>query len=462
MTSRPDIIAAAPSPTGLSGLQTTDPNHNAQYPEWLRERLAWFEDLKFGLFLHWGPYCQMGCIESWPLVEDDPWARPGDLAAWVECGKDIKRFHERYWALNRTFNPVLFDPTVWADAAAYAGMKYLAFTTKHHDGFCMFNTQTTDYCVTHPDCPFSVDPRANLARRVFDAFRARDFGISCYFSKSDWHSPNYWWPGAPATHRNPNYDTHAEPERWEGFVQFVHAQIRELMTDYGRMDALWLDGGQVRPPDQDIRMDEIAAFARELQPGLIMADRTVGGPNENILTPEQEVPDEPLPHTWESCLTMGTSWSYKPDDHYKSSRELIHLLTDVVSRNGNLLLNIGPRPDGTLPSAALGRLREIGDWMAVNSEAIHGSRAIAPYGEGNVRFTTRAGFVYAIVQSPADDAPPPSEVTLKGLQPGDGGEVKLLGRDEPLQWRREGEVTKVSLPGWPLPCKGAWVLRFEG
>ncbi len=430
-------------------------------PPWLAERLEWFQDLKFGLFMHWGPYSQWGCIESWPLVEVDTWARPDDLPAWVERGKDMARFRTDYRALNRTFNPVAFDPVPWAEAAETAGMRYVCFTTKHHDGFCMFDTATTDYRITHPDCPFHSDPRANAARLVFDTFRKRDFGVSCYFSKSDWHSPHYWWPGAPAPTRNPNYDTHEHPERWEMFVQFVHAQIRELMSDYGHLDVLWLDGGQVRPPNQDIRMAEIAAFARELQPGLIIADRCVGGEFENILTPEQRIPDEPPGQAWESCLTMGNGWSFRPDDRYKPPRQLIHMLVDIVAKGGNLLLNIGPGPDGRMAPEALDRLREIGAWMKVNSPAIHGTRPIAPYKEGDVCFTSKGGSVYGIILAGEDETVPPGKIALRALRPRRGTPVRMLGVTQPLPCTCVADAVVVDLPPpRTLPCEHAWVLTF--
>jgi len=447
---RPDIIEGDPG----------DPQNSLGHPQWLADRLDWFGDLKFGLFLHWGPYSQWGCIESWPLVEADTWARPDDLKPWVERDRDLERFRRDYWALNETFDPDGFDPTVWAEAAQYAGMKYVAFTTKHHDGFCMFDTRTTDYRVTHPDCPFHRSPRANVTREVFDAFRALGLGISCYFSKSDWHSPYYWSPDAPAPDRNPNYDTHARPELWEKFVGFVHSQIEELMTGYGPIDVLWLDGGQVRPPNQDIRMDEIAHMSRAHQPGLIIADRTVGGPHENILTPEQRIPDEPLGQTWESCLTMGNGWSYRPEDTYKPAAELIRMLADIVAKGGNLLLNIGPSPRGVLASKALARLRQIGDWMAINSQAIHGTRPIKPYAEGEVRYTTKADDVYAIVLAPQDGSPPPATVELSGVQPPAGAEVVLLGTDAPLQWALSEGRAIVQMPATDLPCRHAWVIKF--
>ena len=430
------------------------------YPQWLRDRLEWFQDLKFGLFMHWGPYSQWGCIESWPLVAADTWARPDHLSAWVDRDRDMERFQRDYWALNTTFAPTRFDPVPWADAAERAGMRYVAFTTKHHDGFCMFDTATTEYRVTHPSCPFHSDPRANIAKRVFDCFRERGFGASCYFSKSDWHSPHYWWPGAPATTRNPNYDTHEHPERWAGFVEFVHAQVRELMADYGHMDVLWLDGGQVRPPHQDIRMDDMVAMARSLQPGLIVADRTVGGEHENILTPEQRIPDVPLGRPWESCLTMGNGWAYRPNDTYKSTRSLIHMLVDIVAKGGNFLLNVGPSPEGEFDPVAVQRLNEIGDWMAVNAEAIHGTRPVAPYKSENVCYTSKADTVYAILL-PAEGQDRPGPVaTLRGAAVARTRTIEMLGAGPLSGWRRDGDTICIELPSGDLPCEHAWVLRL--
>ncbi len=430
------------------------------HPVWLQERLDWFQDLKFGLFMHWGPYCQWGCIESWPLVEADTWARPDDLPAWVERGRDLDLFRRDYWALNRTFEPRRFEPEQWVELAERAGMRYVAFTTKHHDGFCMFDTRTTDYRITHPDCPFHAHPRANIAKHVFDAFRARDFGISCYFSKSDWHCPHYWCPDFPTPNRHVNYDTATHPELWGQFVAFVHAQVEELMTGYGHIDALWLDGGQVRPPRQDIRMAEMAAMARRHQPGLIMVDRTVHGAYENILTPEQKIPAEPLGKTWESCLTMGKGWAFRPNDVYKPARELIHLLVDIVAKGGNLLLNVGPDPDGQFAPDAIRRLNEIGDWMTVNADAIHGTRAIAPYKAGNVCFTQKGGTVYGIVLADDGCTAPPARVTLTGRVPAPGSEVRMLGLDAPLDWSTDGPQATVRIPAQPMPCDHAWVLQF--
>ena len=435
----------------------------APQAEWLQRRLDWFQDQRFGLFVHWGIYSQWGCIESWPLVEVDQWARPDNLACWVERGKDMERFKRDYFALNRTFNPRRFDPGRWADLARRAGMKYVVFTTKHHDGFSMFDTRQTDFRVTHADCPYSRQPQPDIARAVFDAFRARGFGIGVYFSKSDWHSPYYWDGSRPARDRNPNYDTLQEPERWAKFVAFVHGQVEELVSNYGPVDVLWLDGGQVRPPGQDIRMDRLAAMARRHQPELIVVDRTVGGEFENYRTPEQEVPDAPLPYVWESCLTMGTQWSYKPGDAYKSPRQLIHLLVDIVSKGGNLLLNVGPDADGEFAPDAVARLGAIGDWMTVNAEAIHGTRPVAPYKEGHVCLTRKGDAVYAVILAAEGEEGPPATVRLSRPRPAPGSAVAMLGATGPIAWRAAGDGVEFEIPAAVRaspPCRHAWVLRM--
>jgi alpha-L-fucosidase len=452
--------ALLPSFSSRSAETTTAPEE-----PWLKARLEQFQDLKFGFMMHWGAYSQWGCIESWPLVEEDKWARPDDLKAWTDRGRDMPRFIRDYWALPKTFNPAQFDPRPWARLAKEAGMKYVVFTTKHHDGFCMFDTRLTDYRITAPDVPFHDNTRSNVVREVFNAFRHEDFLIGAYFSKADWHSPDYWDPGAPARTRNPNYDTHAHPEKWQRFVDYTHGQIEELMTGYGPIDILWLDAGQVRPPQQDLQMEGLAAMARRHQPGLIIVDRTVGGRYENYRTPEQEVPDKPLPYVWESCLTMGNSWSFKPNDQYKSTFQLIHLLVDIVGKGGNLLLNVGPQPDGQLPAEAVARMKEIGAWLNLNGEAIYGTRPIPPYKEGPVVFTRKGKTAYAIYLPRTEGDALPATVSFSSLQPVTASRVHLLGASNPLPWQTEttGKTT-VELPAtarMPSLWRYALALKFE-
>jgi alpha-L-fucosidase len=422
-------------------------------------KLAQWQDLKFGLFMHWGPYSEWGVVESWSICpEDEGWTqRKGPYAA------DYKTYVKAYENLQTTFNPTHFDPDKWVKAAKDAGMKYVVFTTKHHDGFCMFDTKETDYKVTSSKTPFSANAKRNVASEIFNAFRKENFMIGAYFSKPDWHSPYYWWPYFPPKDRNVNYDPAKYPERWQHFKDYTFNQIQELMTNYGRVDILWMDGGWVRPLtkadsvtakemgskfNQDIDMPRIATMARAKQPGLIMVDRTVAGPYENYTTPEQQVPSTPLDHPWESCITMGNSWSYVPGDHYKSSLQIVQLLVKIVSRGGNLLMNIGPGPDGDWDPEAYKRLADIGKWIKINGEGIYSSRAIAPYSSGDIFFTQSAdgNNEYAFLLSKDNDVTLPGVITI---QTGNARKIKkitLLGVNQKLKWNQHENAVSITIP----------------
>jgi len=443
-----------------AGLRAQPDGEERETDPLVLQKLAWFQDQKFGLLMHWGPYSQWGVVESWSICsEDEPWCRRT-----MDRYDDYVRAYEK---LKETFNPVKFSPDLWAAAAQEAGMKYVIFTTKHHDGFCMFDTKQTDYAITDRGCPFSTNPRADVTREIFTAFRKRGFGIGAYFSKPDWHSPYYWNPYWAHADRNVNYSVQKHPDLWERFRMYTRKQIEELMTGYGPVDILWLDGGWVNPGNrgQDIDMPAIAAMARTHQPGLIVVDRAVGGRYENYRTPEQEIPGTPLPFIWETCMTMGTSWSYVPTDTYKPARTLIHLLADVVAKGGNFLLNIGPSPEGELPPAALERLKEIGDWMRVNGSAIHATRPVAPYIEGPLRFTRGAsGSVNAMYLAAEKETAPPPRISLSAFTPRPGSRIMMLGVKEPLLWRTKGSTTTIEIPASARehpPCRHAWTVRIE-
>lgn len=434
--------------------QEKEPSYIPPTDSAVRQKLEWWKDLKFGLLMHWGTYSQWGIVESWSICpEDEGWTqRRGPYSA------DYFTYKKAYENLQTTFNPVNFDPAKWAKAAKAAGMRYMIFTTKHHDGFCMFDTHQTDYKITSPKTPFSKDPRANIAKGVFDAFRQEGIGIGAYFSKPDWHSDDYWWSYFPPKDRNVNYDPQKYPERWQHFKDYTYNQIQELMSGYGKMDILWLDGGQVRPYanddpphyNQDIDMAHIAKMARGLQPGLLVVDRTVGGEYENYRTPEQQVPTQPLDYPWETCMTMGDSWSYVPNDHYKPAEQLIHLLVRIVAWGGNFLLNIGPGPDGDWDPVAYQRLTEIGGWMSVNGNAIYGTRMVAPYGAGRVYYTrakdSSATYVFYLSEDKQDTVSLPSEVSLPGFVIPKGSKVSILGSKERIPWKADAAGSTLLIP----------------
>ena len=436
----------------------TDPRRLIKDQKVLDNLESW-QDLKFGFFVHWGAYSQWG-RESWTLSPEKDWGR-SKTPAWKACGEDLDRYRQAYWDLNKTFNPVGFDAEKWADMAASAGMKYFVFTTMHHDGFVMFDSKYTDYKITGPDCPYHTQKNPDVTKALFDAFHKKGFKIGTYYSKPSWYNNDFWIKDRPITDRNANYDVTQEPERWERFVQFTHNQIDQLMSNYGKIDILWLDGGWVNPAQkhQDIRMAEIAAKGREKQPGLIVVDRTIHGEFENYVTPEQKVPAEALSYPWETCMTMGKSWSYKENDVFKPTIDCIHLLVDVVSKGGNLLLNLGASPDGWFDPIAVKQMKEIGAWMDVNGEAIYATRPVAPYKSGKVAFTRKkTGEINAIYLADKDEKMPES-ITISGLDASFVKSVKLLGSGSIKSFRIEDNQLVVSLPEairQNPPCNYAW------
>jgi alpha-L-fucosidase len=448
------------------------------------ENLSHWQDIKFGLLMHWGAYSQWGIVESWSICpEDEGWCRRSD--------PDYNSYVGKYEALKTTFNPVNFDPVPWAKAAKEAGMKYVIFTTKHHDGFCMFDSKYTDYKVTDPGCPYSVNEKANLAKEIFSAFRAEGFLTGAYFSKPDWHNDDYWWPEFPPRDRNVNYDPEVYPQKWEVYTQFTHNQILELMSEYGKMDILWLDGGWVckiskdelkdyytrrisnistgylknNIISQDIRMDELVEKCRQQQPGLIVVDRAVYGKNQNYLTPENRVPEKTLPYPWESCIISGGGWAHTPNATYMTGRQGIHLLIDIVAKGGNLLLNIAPTPEGTWQQGAYDLLTEYATWMKVNSQSIYNTRPLEPFKENNICITQAKDGINYFHYLAAEGEEMPEKITITSHKPSKGARVTMLGTNINLKWKESGTGFIVFLPEKLRnnpPCEYAWVISVEG
>ena len=314
------------------------------------ERLAWFQDLGLGLFIHWSVDSQLGSVISHSMVG---------------ASED---YLERYIReLPKGFDPEDFDPSQWAELARLAGMKYVVFTTKHHNGFAMFDTETTDFGVMNT--PFGRD----ITKELVAAFREEEIPIGFYFSPDDFHFLHR--QGTLISRRRPEAFPQNNPE----LMQHDREQLQELMRNYGKVDILFIDG-----PAEGLR-----EVAWEEQPDVVV---TRGA----IETPEQQIPGEPTPGPWEACFTMGTQWQYKPtNEDYKSGKQLIEMLIETRAKGGNLLINIGPKPDGSIPQEQEDLLRELALWNFVNGEAVEGTRPWTVTNDGPIWYTRKGSTLYA-------------------------------------------------------------------
>jgi alpha-L-fucosidase len=320
------------------------------------DRLEWFRDQGFGLFIHWSVDSQLGTVISHSLAgASDDYAR---------------RF---FTELPKTFNPRKFYPDDWAVLAKLAGVRYVVFTAKHHSGFAMWPTKTTPYSIA--STPYKKD----IFGEVISAFRAQGIAPGLYFSPDDF---KWLYDNRITINRGPEFD----PPKHPGLLALDQAQLKELMTQYGNIDVVFLDGAP----------EGLREVAWQAQPRTVV---TRGA----MTTPEQYIPGVPLDGPWEACITMGTSWQYQPrNETYKSGYELIRLIYETRAKGGNLLLNVGPKPDGELPIEQEERLREIANWMFVNGESIYGVRPWVVTNEKNIWFTKRKdeSAIYAVVAEP--------------------------------------------------------------
>jgi alpha-L-fucosidase len=372
------------------------------------ERLEWLRDQGFGLFIHWSVDSQTGVVISHSLAgADEAYTR---------------RFFED---LPKTFNPRKFYPQDWAALAKLAGIKYVVFTAKHHSGFTMWDTKTNDFGIMHT--PFKRD----LTREILDAFRAQGIAPGLYFSPDD-----FWWLWKNKIDVQRNIEA-VQPRNNPGLMKLDLAQVRELMANYGKIDVLFFDG----EPEQ------LRDLAWKLQPETVV---TRGA----IPTPELYVPGVPVEGAWEACFTMGTAWQYQPQNEvYKSGGQVIDILVETRAKGGNLLLNIGPKPDGELPLEQEERLREVALWMQVNQESIYGTRPWVITNEQNIWFTKAKNddTLYAIVkQQPRWARGQWREFVLKSVQATAGTEVSVLGQNGRVleyqpevkpkpEWRQEAD-----------------------
>ena len=330
-------------------------------PENLEARKE-FQDSKFGIFLHWGLYSMLAQGE------------------WVMTNQNLD--HMEYRKLASAFYPSRFDAAEWVAAIKAAGAKYICFTTRHHEGFSMFDSRFTDYNIVKAT-PFGRDVLKELAEEC----HKQGIKLHLYYSHLDWDRDDYYPLGR--TGRGTGRTTHGE---WKTYYQFMNDQITELLTNYGPIGAIWFDGWWDKA-DADWQLDKIYATIHRLQPGCLVGNNhhREPFPGEDFQAFEQDLPGQntaghsagqtisalPL----ETCATMNGTWGYSiTDRNYKSVAALIHLLVNAAGRNANLLLNVGPQPDGEIPQASLERLREVGRWMKTYGETVYGTRAgeIAP------------------------------------------------------------------------------------
>jgi len=413
-------------------------------------RMAWWRKARFGMFIHWGAYAVPAGTYKGVRV-------PG-LGEWIMNDAHIPVAD--YEQLVHRFNPASFDADAWVRAAKGAGMKYIVITTKHHDGFALFDSKVSSYDIVDAT-PYHRDAIRALAA----AAHRQGLRFGAYYSIMDWHHPDAQEPNSPeynsTTFHNAHFDRYVET--------YMKPQLLELITQYPEIDVLWFDGEWIADWS-DARGKEIYDFLHALKPTLIINNRVghtrhgMSGLNRegqvglgDFGTPEQEVPPQGLPGVdWETCMTMNDTWGFKSyDDDWKDTRTLLRTLIDVASKGGNLLLNVGPTADGVLPTPILNRLGEMGAWMQVNGEAIYAT-TVSPYGQPPWgRYTAKGNTVYAHVF----DWPKNGRLELTGVAEAPS-RAYLLADKQTLKIARTGGSVTVELPPVP-PSTIASVIVLE-
>ena len=318
------------------------------------ERLQWWREARFGLFIHWGPVSLKGT--------EIGWSRGGERRGYGSRGTEIPV--EVYDNLYKQFNPTNFNADEWVAIAKAAGMKYMVFTSRHHDGFSEFDTQADDYKITSPESPF----RRDVVKALADACHRAGMRFGVYYSQPNWHHPDAF------TDRHTNY------------LAYLKTQVRELLTNYGQLDIFWFDGLGKKAKDYDA--EALNTMIRKLQPRILINNRD--GLAEDFDTPEQVIGKFQYDRPWESCITICNQWAWKPNDQMKSLQECLETLIRCAGGDGNLLFNVGPMPDGRIEPRQVARLEEMGDWLRKYGETIYGTRG-GPWKPTKTLASTRKG-----------------------------------------------------------------------
>jgi alpha-L-fucosidase len=415
------------------------------------ERTRWFSEARFGMFIHWGIY-------SIPARGE-----------WVRSHEEMTQ--EDYLRYFNEFSAREYDPKEWAKLAKKAGMKYAVLTAKHHDGFCLWDTKLTDFKA--PKAPAGRD----LVREYLEAFRAEGIKVGLYFSIIDWRHPDFPHYGDRQHPMRRNEAYKNEGRDFNRYLEFMHGQIRELLTGYGHLDIMWFDFSYGNMAGEKWKAAELVKMVRSLQPHLIIDNRLEGsGENSGtILTanpsdyagdfacPEQMIPPQGIinelgdPVPWEACLTLNNHWGYcAEDNHWKSPEMVIRMLVECVSKNGNLLLNVGPDAKGRIPKASVDILEEVGRWMDENGESIYGCGAAGIDKPEWGRFTRRGNTLYAhILESQAGGLCLPHMAgKIKKLRRlADGSEIKIADYWNLAEYREHAFffLNGNSFDNYPLP-----------
>jgi alpha-L-fucosidase len=415
------------------------------------ERTRWFREARFGMFIHWGIY-----------------AIPA-RGEWVRSYEEMPQ--EDYLRYFNEFSAREYDPKEWAKLAKKAGMKYAVLTAKHHDGFCLWDTKLTDF-----KAPNTLAGR-DLVQEYLDAFRAEGIKVGLYFSIIDWRHPDFPHYGDRQHPMRRNEAYKNEGRDFGRYLEFMHGQIRELLTGYGSLDIMWFDFSYGNMAGEKWKAAELVSMVRSLQPHLIIDNRLEGSGESSgtILTanpsdyagdfacPEQMIPPggvinelgDPVP--WEACITLNNHWAYCAEDrHWKSPEMVIRMLVECVSKNGNLLLNVGPDAKGRIPKASADILEEVGRWMDENGESIYGCGAAGLDKPEWGRFTRRENLLYAhILESQAGGLCLPRMAgKIKKLRRlADGSEIKLADYWNLAEYKEHAFffLNGGSFDNYPLP-----------
>jgi alpha-L-fucosidase len=422
-------------------------------------RMQWWREARFGMFVHWGLYS--GLAGTWKGE------RVGDRGGmeWIQQRVGADTWSYAAEAVPR-FLPKPDFAAEWARTAKQAGCKYVVFTTKHHDGFALHDSQVTIY-----DAGDLVG--RDLVKEIVDALRAEGLRVGFYHSVIDWHHPQYDFRRAKGLpYPKGGARVAVTPRDHSKYVNHLHAQVRELVTHYGPIDVLWWDYSKPEAEGEFWRSDDLLALARAANPGVIMNNRLYAIPNiekedavgrllsfnrahGDFTTPEQTVPSRGVPGVdWEQCMTMNTSWGYSVHDHgWKSSEQLIRHLIDIASKGGNYLLNVGPTGDGSIPPESVERMAAIGAWLKVNGESIYGTAAspfeTLPF---DGRCTRKGEVLYLHLFS----RPNTGDLTIRTQATG----ARFLATGQSLRVTRREDLLTISLPA-RLPDPVASVIEVK-